>query len=249
VAAVIGSALVALSSVAPWTGGPSLPLGLDQPRTGFDVPLLPLVELDPGPSILTIGLVIAALGVVGLLASLVPPLWWLRRALGIVVVALATLFVVQVVISTLSGGDPGDLLFRVGVGPYSAALGAILMVAGRSGRRPRPRAPRDEQPSRRSGPTLGFGGEETQSTPVAQAPKAGPPKPVEPVEPAPFAPSHRVPTAGLPSWTSPDPSAEVGPTLESGLPLQVVERRAAWALVRASNGWTGWVDARKLELS
>jgi hypothetical protein len=60
-----------------------------------------------------------------------------------------------------------------------------------------------------------------------------------------FAPTLRVPPGGLPSWTRPDPN---GPTtrLEGGLELAVAHRVDDWAQVRASNGWEGWVDARRL---
>jgi len=61
-----------------------------------------------------------------------------------------------------------------------------------------------------------------------------------------FAPTHRVPPGGLPSWAAPDPA---GPStqLTAGLELEVVTRVADWAHVRASNGWTGYVDGRRLE--
>lgn len=60
-----------------------------------------------------------------------------------------------------------------------------------------------------------------------------------------FAPAHRAPAAGMAAWPSPDPA---GPStaLAGGLPLEVVARVADWAQVRASNGWTGWVDGRRL---
>lgn len=60
-----------------------------------------------------------------------------------------------------------------------------------------------------------------------------------------FTPTHRVPAEGLPAWASPDP-ASASTSLAGGLPLEVVGRAADWAQVRASNGWTGWVDARRL---
>jgi Bacterial SH3 domain len=266
VAAVIGSALAALSSVAPWSGGPDLPLGLDEPRLGFDIPFLSLLELDPGPEILSVGLVVAVMAVLGLLASLIAPLSLVRRLLGILVIAVAVLFGVEMVRSFLDTGEPVDLAFRVGAGPYVALIGGLLMVFGR-GRRKTPRLtpaeptgqPAGPPAATPTGPDLGFGPQEGAPTPAraevaetgatgAPRPEASAPPPSGPIQPAAFTPTHRVPAAGLPSWTGPDPSAEVGPTLEAGLPLQVVERRAAWAQVRASNGWTGWVDARKLEL-
>jgi hypothetical protein len=60
-----------------------------------------------------------------------------------------------------------------------------------------------------------------------------------------FAPGHLVPPEGLPSWAAPDPS---GPStqLSGGLELEVVQRVTDWAQVRASNGWVGWVDGRRL---
>jgi hypothetical protein len=60
-----------------------------------------------------------------------------------------------------------------------------------------------------------------------------------------FAPTHRAPAQGLASWQIPDPA---GPqTLLAGnLDLEIVARVADWAQVRASNGWTGWVDGRRL---
>jgi RsiW-degrading membrane proteinase PrsW (M82 family) len=61
----------------------------------------------------------------------------------------------------------------------------------------------------------------------------------------PFAPSHRAPAEGLAAWQSPDPAGQTT-ALAGGLPLEVVALVADWAQVRASNGWLGWVDARRL---
>jgi hypothetical protein len=62
---------------------------------------------------------------------------------------------------------------------------------------------------------------------------------------APFTPTLRVPPEGLSSWARPDPSGPVTP-LAGGLELAVIHRVDDWAQVRASNNWTGWVDARRL---
>lgn len=61
-----------------------------------------------------------------------------------------------------------------------------------------------------------------------------------------WTPSHAVPSGGLPAWRAPDPSLAPVVGLEPGLPLQVVETAGEWARVVASNGWTGWVDGRRL---
>lgn len=61
----------------------------------------------------------------------------------------------------------------------------------------------------------------------------------------PFAPTHRVPVEGLPAWQVPDGTTPaIG--LAGGLELELVQQVADWGHVRASNGWMGWVDARRL---
>lgn len=66
-----------------------------------------------------------------------------------------------------------------------------------------------------------------------------------PAPPLVFAPTHRVPPEGLASWANPDP-AGVSTPLAGGLDVELVQQIGDWAHVRASNGWTGWVDARRL---
>ncbi|NJD28029.1 MAG: PrsW family intramembrane metalloprotease [Chloroflexi bacterium] len=58
-------------------------------------------------------------------------------------------------------------------------------------------------------------------------------------------PTHLVPPEGLPSWDQPDPARPVT-QLAGNLPLAVVQRVGDWARVSASNGWSGWVDGRRL---
>jgi RsiW-degrading membrane proteinase PrsW (M82 family) len=60
-----------------------------------------------------------------------------------------------------------------------------------------------------------------------------------------WAPTHLAPPDGLQSWDQPDASRPMTP-LAPGLELIVVQRIGDWAQVRAVNGWTGWVDARRL---
>jgi RsiW-degrading membrane proteinase PrsW (M82 family) len=60
-----------------------------------------------------------------------------------------------------------------------------------------------------------------------------------------WVPTHRVPPEGLQSWDQPDPARPVTP-LAGHLELAVVQRLGDWAQVAASNGWTGWVDGRRL---
>lgn len=63
----------------------------------------------------------------------------------------------------------------------------------------------------------------------------------------PWKPSHRVPSAGLPAWERPDPHATSVASLEGGLGVAVLEQRAdGWARVSCENGWSCWVDGRRL---
>lgn len=62
----------------------------------------------------------------------------------------------------------------------------------------------------------------------------------------PWAPTHVVPGGGMDAWSEPDPSQAPATTLQARVELRVDEMRGAWAHVTGSNGWTGWVDGRRL---
>jgi hypothetical protein len=62
-----------------------------------------------------------------------------------------------------------------------------------------------------------------------------------------WAPTHRVPAGGLRAWDEPDPSLQPSSRLEPRVELQIAERKGDWARGVGSNGWSGWIDARKLE--
>ncbi|MBA2570482.1 MAG: PrsW family intramembrane metalloprotease [Chloroflexi bacterium] len=61
-----------------------------------------------------------------------------------------------------------------------------------------------------------------------------------------WSPTHRVPETGMVVWSSPDPRLPPMLTLQARLDVRVAEQAGDWARVVASNGWTGWVDARLL---
>lgn len=63
-----------------------------------------------------------------------------------------------------------------------------------------------------------------------------------------WVPSHRVAGASQTAWAVPDPRYPPMATLAGGVDLRLVEQTGEWARVVASNGWTGWVDARLLVL-
>jgi hypothetical protein len=60
-----------------------------------------------------------------------------------------------------------------------------------------------------------------------------------------WSPTHTVPAEGMTAWAAPDPKSQ-SVALAGGLPVAVVERAGDWAHVTASNGWSGWVDGRRL---
>lgn len=60
-----------------------------------------------------------------------------------------------------------------------------------------------------------------------------------------FRPTHVVPRDGVPAWETPDPDRPTVP-LDPLLPVRLVERLGDWGRVLCANGWSAWVDARRL---
>jgi RsiW-degrading membrane proteinase PrsW (M82 family) len=61
-----------------------------------------------------------------------------------------------------------------------------------------------------------------------------------------WVPTHVVPPGGLPAWDAPDPARQPIAMLSERVELVVIARAGAWAQVRGINGWTGWVDGRRI---
>ncbi len=59
-------------------------------------------------------------------------------------------------------------------------------------------------------------------------------------------PTHLTPPAGLPSWAQPNPTLPPMLMIPGNVPLMVESHVGDWALIRAMNGWGGFVDARAL---
>ncbi|MFJ9738287.1 hypothetical protein [Streptomyces sp. NPDC101166] len=60
-----------------------------------------------------------------------------------------------------------------------------------------------------------------------------------------FLPTHVVPPHGMPAWEAPDP-ARPTVSLDALLPVRLTERRGDWGHVLCANGWSAWVDGRRL---
>ena len=78
-----------------------------------------------------------------------------------------------------------------------------------------------------------------ESAPTGFAPTVAAPTPF-------WNPTHVVPAGGAPAWDAPDPSRPPVARLSERVELVVVARAGAWAQVRGVNGWTGWVDGRRI---
>ncbi len=126
-----------------------------------------------------------------------------------------------------------------GVAPAAAAWGGGVLVA--------PAQP-IPQPSPAWGgpaqPVVAAQPAPVVAQPVPVVAQPAPPA-VAPAAPA-WSPTHHVPDGGLPAWAAPNPAVPPVVTLSAGLDVVVAERAGDWARVVAVNGWTGWVDARRL---
>ncbi|MFF3849156.1 hypothetical protein [Streptomyces sp. NPDC002328] len=60
-----------------------------------------------------------------------------------------------------------------------------------------------------------------------------------------FRPTHVVSPQGMPAWEAPDPARPTVP-LDPLLPVRLMERRGDWGHVLCANGWSAWVDGRRL---
>lgn len=89
----------------------------------------------------------------------------------------------------------------------------------------------------------------TVSVPVAEPlsrPPASPVPPAPPTAPA-FRPTHRVPSGGMSAWTAPDPALKAVTRIDGRVELEVLQRAGDWAHIVCSNGWSAWVDGRRIE--
>ena len=89
-------------------------------------------------------------------------------------------------------------------------------------------------------------GEPGAAAPQETQPVAATAQAAQPGATAPWVPTHFVPPGGMSAWDYPDPSRPPRVVLNAGLGLVIDGIAGDWALVRAVNGWRGWVDGRRL---
>ena len=58
--------------------------------------------------------------------------------------------------------------------------------------------------------------------------------------------THVVPAAGMAAWSEPDNTGPPITQLEGGVQLRVLSRENGLAEIEAYNGWTAWVESRRL---
>ncbi len=123
--------------------------------------------------------------------------------------------------------------------PYAAPAAAPVVVPADEPALPAESAP---EPAATSAPAAPQGAAQPQPQPQPI------PAPIAPAPPGPppWAWTHLVPPGGMAAWNAPDPSRPPMLMLPERLELVVESRAGAWALVRAVNGWRGWVDSRLL---
>ncbi len=86
--------------------------------------------------------------------------------------------------------------------------------------------------------------EATEQLSRPPAPPPGPPPTtITPV----FLPTHRVPSGGMSAWAAPDPALTAVTRIDGRVELQLLERAGDWAHILCSNGWSAWVDGRRIE--
>jgi hypothetical protein len=61
-----------------------------------------------------------------------------------------------------------------------------------------------------------------------------------------FAPTHLVPVGGIITYAGAEQGGRENGRLDAGLAVQMIDHQGDWAKVLCSNGWSAWVDARKL---
>jgi hypothetical protein len=78
--------------------------------------------------------------------------------------------------------------------------------------------------------------------PLAQPPAAKRPAPAAPA----WRPTHVVRDRGAPAFAVPDTGRPPVASIDSGVELQILERRGTWVYILCNNGWKAWVDQRTI---
>jgi hypothetical protein len=117
--ALLGGVMALGSAFLPW-------IQWNFDFTAFRFPVQFLVTGEPGRRTVSVGLLLVILGGVALLLTPIRRLSLLRRALGLLVFAIAALFAT----TGLAPKDAAQLFHDLGPGVYVAAVGGLLLLFG-----------------------------------------------------------------------------------------------------------------------
>jgi protease PrsW len=135
------------------------------------------------------------------------------------------------------------------LGPLGAKLAGELQAAQVEYARARAASPLEDPAVERARDRIRAVRAQVAGLPPMAAPTrpgAGPGGPAPDASAAAWAATDVVPASGMAVWVAPAPSQPPAAQLPPGLGLMVEARVNDWALVRAANGWRGWVDGRLL---
>ncbi len=213
-------AVYAIGALLPWIKGAIS-------VNAFDVPLMFLVDFQNTGG-LGLGYLVVVVGLAGAYFAFKGPVIARRIAggVGIAIVGLVAFQLQRAAEGT--GVSAGDFY---GFAMYLCLLAGIALAIA-----PSP-----------SGATTSLMPGATASTPAAYVPPPTPaPAPVPAATAPVWSPTHRVTGGPLPAWDVPNPTSAAVANLDDTLEVTVTERMGDWARVLCSNGWSGWVDGRRL---
>ncbi|MCB2223758.1 MAG: hypothetical protein KQH83_06235 [Actinobacteria bacterium] len=119
----LGGLLLIVSAVLPWLGD------VYSSTFGFRVPVAVAWDLEAPESLLSVGIVLAVLGLTGLAAASVRWGWPLRQIAASLAVVLTAAVMVQAARFTLDvGGSWTSMLNGMSIGPYAALAGALVLL-------------------------------------------------------------------------------------------------------------------------
>jgi hypothetical protein len=111
----LGSAGIIIGAFLHWTAAGAV--------SALDIPLVPLFVTSSTTTQPRLGYVLIGLGVLGIVASLVRSLRWVRALCGLLALGLTALFVAR--IDDVVSGASGGVLDLLGPGPFVSGIAAI----------------------------------------------------------------------------------------------------------------------------
>jgi len=126
---VLGAALTVVSGWLTWLTGSQVPH-----QTGYQVPAKFLLDRHATTAGVSLGVVVLAVGILGMVAAILAGGRVPAIVLGVVSIVVAGLFVYQLRLAIHDLNRTSHLALQVrdviGVGPFAAAAGGVIAVVG-----------------------------------------------------------------------------------------------------------------------